>query len=158
MSGFQRSFHLVHISKMLKKNRVHDIVATKKEDVLREMVDVLARAPEINDADVLCEGILEREQTLSTGIGIGIAVPHARTNTVDDYVIAVGRKRGGLLFDAVDGGLVYLVFMIAGPDAYYERYLNIHAKIMFLMTNADFRTKLINAGTSLDIYNLLKGK
>jgi len=143
---------------MLKRNRVVDLRSTSKDDVLREMVDVAATSPYVLDKEALLKSVMEREAKMTTGIGIGIAIPHAKTNACTDFVIAIGRKKGGLVYDALDGGLVYLVVMIAGPASRYDTYLNIHAKIVLLMACPEFRQRLINAETSDDIYHLLKGK
>ncbi len=122
------------------------------------MVDVIASSPCVRDKESLFQAVLQRERTMTTGVGIGIAIPHAKTDACSDFVIAIGRKKGGLVYDSLDGGLVYLVIMIAGPASRYDTYLNIHAKVVLLMANAEFRQKLINAETTDEIYAMLKGK
>ncbi|MFC2149109.1 PTS sugar transporter subunit IIA [Candidatus Auribacterota bacterium] len=158
MSAYHRSYKLIQVSKMLRKNRIVEIKASAKDDVLKEMVSVMATSRHVLDKDGLEKAIFDRENLLTTGIGIGIAIPHAKTDAVDDFIIAVGRKKGGLMYESMDGGLVYLVIMIAAPASQYTKYLNVHAKIVLLMANAEFRQGLINAESTDEIRRLLRGK
>lgn len=90
---------------------------TTKEEVIRELVASLQRAGRINDHDTVLADVLEREQTVSTGMEKGIAIPHARTGGVNGIAVAVGLSPAGIDFQALDGLPARLIFLIASsPD------------------------------------------
>ena len=90
-------------SSMLSPDRIINMKGQTKEEVLKEMVTVLGTSPHVKDAPSLLKAILDREKIVSTGIGIGIAVPHVKISSVDDFVVAIGRSHQGVEFDALDG-------------------------------------------------------
>lgn len=91
--------------------------AETKEEAIRRLVDQLARAGRITDADAVLEDVMEREATQSTGMENGLAIPHARTGGVKGMAVAVGVSRKGLDFQAFDGEPTHLIFLIASsPD------------------------------------------
>lgn len=136
-----------------------DLTGGTKSEVLNELVQVLSKSlGGAIDANQLLKAILEREAKISTGVGVGIAIPHARLASANDFAIAIGRCKDGVPYEAFDEGLVHLVFMIVSPAQQYAMYLNVHAKIALLMSNEEFRNKLMAAKTSDDIYRLMKGK
>ncbi len=103
-----------------------DLESTDKNDVIREMIDGLIAAGQI-DADSrekVIRAVREREKTGSTGIGNGIGVPHARHDSLDKLVGAFARSTGGIQFDALDGEPVYLVFMLLSSKALTSQHLD----------------------------------
>lgn len=139
---------------MLSRDRVIDPKGTTKREVLKELVDVIATAPEVTDKNDFYRSILKREQIMSTGIGIGIAVPHVKIDSVKDFVMAIGRKKEGIDFDSLDGKPVYLIVMIGANSKQRDEYLYVLAKISILLKNRSFREELINASTPANIYEL----
>ena len=136
-----------------------DLKGTTKGEVLSEMVHVLSKSLGVAiHPDELLKAILGREAKISTGVGVGIAIPHARLASVQEFALAIGRCKNGVAYESLDEGPVTLIFMIASPAQQYALYLNIHAKIALLMSNEEFRDKLIAAKDSDEIYRLMKGK
>jgi len=146
------------ITEMLSQDRVIDLKGTTKKEVLKELADVIATAPEVTDKDDFYISILKREQIMSTGIGIGTAVPHVKIASVKDFVMAIGRKKEGIDFDSLDGKPVYLIVMIGANSEQRDEYLYVLAKISILLKNRAFREQLINASTPSDIYDLFVQK
>ena len=144
------------LAKMIKKECIVDLRGDTKQDVLMELIDALARAPEITNKDDFSTAIMEREKTMSTGIGEGFAVPHAQTNSVKDFVIAVGRKKKGVDFDAIDGRPVHAVIMIGANPKKHNAYLKILAKVCSLIKDPEFRDKLINASSGDAVFELFQ--
>ena len=103
---------MLGIRKIIGEADIIDLRATTKEEALRELVDVLAARPEVTDADDFLGAIFAREKIISTGIGIGLAMPHVKTPSVTDFVVAIGRSRAGIDFDSLDEKPVYIVAMI----------------------------------------------
>jgi len=88
-----------------------------KDEVIAELVELLVRAHKIADRQRALDALYAREAQGSTGIGSGVAIPHARDPEVEGVVLAVGVSSDGIEFDAVDGEPVHLVFLLlAAPD------------------------------------------
>lgn len=146
------------LSEMITKDRIVDLKSKTKQDVLQELVDVIANAPEVTDKNDFYISIMKREKIMSTGIGIGLAVPHVKIDSVKDFVMAVGRKKEGIDFDSLDGKPVYLVIMIGANTEQRDDYLKVLAKISLLLKNPEFREKMINTVNPDEIIELLKDK
>ena len=146
------------LSEMVKKDYIADLKNDKKTEVLKELVDVIAKAPEVTDKDDFYISIIKREKIMSTGIGIGLAVPHVKIDTVKDFVMAIGRKKEGIEFDSLDGKPVYLVIMIGANTDQRDDYLKVLAKVSLLLKESDFREQLLNAESPEKIIELLKSK
>ena len=92
-----------------------DLKPAKKNDVITQMGQFLSSIHTIKDPDTLVQKMLEREATVSTGIGFGIAIPHTRTDLVDKICMVSARCIQGIEFDSLDEQPVYLIFMLASP-------------------------------------------
>ena len=86
----------ISLENIIPPERVKVLEATDKESALREMAALISTAPEVQDPERLLEAIFEREEIMSTGIGLGIAIPHAKISAVTDFVVALGRKNCSL--------------------------------------------------------------
>jgi len=135
----------ISLENVIAPERVVLLDATDKESVLREMAAVLSSAPDVTDAEALVGAIFERERIMSTGIGLGIAIPHAKIPSVTDFVVAFGKAPQGIDFNALDGKPVHFVVMIAGPDDQQERYLQLLARITLKLKDAGVRKRLAEA-------------
>ncbi len=136
------SISLEHI---IPRERVVFLKATTKAEALGEMVAVAAREPQVRDEATLLEAILEREKIMSTGIGLGIAVPHAKVPFISDFVVSFGKAPDGLQFNSLDGNPVQFVVLIAGPEGEQERYLQLLARITLKLKEQSVRRQLIEA-------------
>ena len=103
-----------------------DLESTDKNDVIREMIDGLIAAGQLDgdSREKVIRAVREREKTGSTGIGNGIGVPHARHDCLDKLVGAFARSTRGIQFDALDGEPVYLVFMLLSNKALTSQHLD----------------------------------
>jgi len=145
----------LNIKKMLSTDRIIDLEGTTKEEILKEMIEVMSKAPEVTDQQAFLEAILEREKIMSTGIGIGIAVPHVKIPAVTDFVIALGRTPKGVDFDSLDGKPVHLVIMIGASDKQKDQFLRVLAKVSLLFKEESFRKAVLNASGAEEIMELL---
>ncbi len=132
------------------------LLATGKRDVIDELVDLLAEAGLIDDADGLKKVVWEREQQRSTGIGEGLAIPHGKSNCSENLVMAVGRPAKPIDFDAVDGQPVYLVVLLASPPDKTSEHIQALGKISRLMANPNFRVSAYAAESAEDMYRLFE--
>ena len=103
-----------------------DLQSVEKNEVIREMIDGLVKAGEVDaeSRDKLVRAVREREKTGSTGIGNGVGVPHARHDSMKKLVGAFARSTQGIQFDALDGEPVYLVFMLLSSKALTSQHLD----------------------------------
>jgi mannitol/fructose-specific phosphotransferase system IIA component (Ntr-type) len=120
------------------------LAATTREDAVRELAALLSasRALPKARAEALATEVLARESEGTTGIGGGVAVPHAKTTLVDDLVVAVGVSREGIDFAAVDGDPVHVVFLIAAPPTAAAEYLAL-MKWVVSLTRSKYWMKLL---------------
>jgi len=102
-----------------------------KIQALRILLDLLASSRAVKDPKALERAILSREVLMSTGVGYGIAVPHARIPAVEDFVLALGISEEGIPYSSVmDDRPVRLIIMIAGPDSTQDGYLKLLSNVM----------------------------
>ena len=143
------------IAPYIKTNLIIELEGSEKESALRQVMNVLESENLLPDPKGFFDKILERERESSTGIGLGVAIPHARVSGLEDIIIAVGRSLQGIEFTTPDGTPVRLIFMIAVNNNQGE-YLKIISRISWLVRNEQFRKQLQFCATVEDLYNLLK--
>ena len=126
--------------------------ATAKEDAIRELVDLLADSGDVTDRDEVLKAVLEREQTRTTGIGNGLAVPHGKTSAVPELVMAVGKPAEALDFSSVDGRPVELVILLVSPKDKTGPHIRALARIARMLSVDTVRRKLYGAQTADALY------
>ena len=129
-----------------------------KDSVITELVDLLAENNLLVDRDVVLEAVFARERTRSTGIGSGIAIPHGKCGGVADLVMAVGIAAEPVNFDSIDQKPVSIVILLVSPADRTGPHIQALARISRLMLDEDFKTKLENAGSPEDVYQLISIK
>ena len=132
-----------------------EIEGTEKKSALRQVMNTIEKEKILPDPEDFFQKILEREMDSSTGIGLGVAIPHSRVESLTDIFIAIGRSLKGIDFETPDGTPVYLVFMIA-VNANHAEYLKIISRISWLVRNEQFRNQLLLCPSIHDLYTLLK--
>lgn len=127
-----------------KKAIITDIKSTKKEDVIKELVDTLIAAGDIEkrSRSKLIESLMAREALGSTAIGQGIAIPHAKSDCVEKLVAAFGLSKKGVDFDSLDGELAYIFFLLVAPQDSAGPHLKALARISRLLKDKYFRDTL----------------
>jgi mannitol/fructose-specific phosphotransferase system IIA component (Ntr-type) len=133
------------ISALVTANRIIPIKENTKDAALKALVKVLARTDKVAKEKELAKAISDRERILSTGIGYGIAIPHAKIPSVSAFVAAIGICKAGIPFDSLDGKPVHVIVMIAGPEGQNEEYLRILARFTAVLKSEQTRTRIIEA-------------
>jgi nitrogen PTS system EIIA component len=118
-----------------------------KEEVIKKLVDAVASQNKVSEKDRFYQAIVERENLVSTGVGMGVAIPHAKLNVCSDFFIAVAVLNKGLEWNAIDDSLVRLVFLIGGPENRQTEYLKILSLITSAMRDEHLRKRLMTAAT-----------
>lgn len=132
-----------------------NVELASKEATIDYLVDLMAKSGKISDKKIYKEGVLAREQLTTTGIGEGIAIPHAQNKAVKKAGLAAITIKNGVDYDSLDNKPVYLCFMIAAPEDGGNIHLQALAKLSALLMNEEFRTKLINASSSQEFLEII---
>lgn len=129
-----------------------------KDSVITELVDLLAENNLLVDRDIVLEAVFAREQTRSTGIGSGIAIPHGKCDGVGELVMAVGIAPEPINFDSIDQKPVSIVILLASPADRTGPHIQALARISRLMLDEEFKTKLEKAASPEEVYQLISIK
>ncbi|MDK2917770.1 MAG: nitrogen system component [Candidatus Petromonas sp.] len=146
----------MNISELISKELISlDLQADTKAELINEMVELLDQNGRLSDKDAFEKAVLEREKTYSTGIGMGIAIPHGKSAGVKKASIAFGRKNKGIDFDSLDGKPAKMFFLIAVPEASNDVHLKILSKLSRSLMHEQTRKALMEANEAQDIINIL---
>ncbi len=129
-----------------------------KKSVITELVDLLNDNGLLLDRDVALEAVLMREQTKSTGIGSGIAIPHGKCNAVKELVMAIGIAAEPIEFESIDGNPVTIIILLVSPANQTGPHIQALAKISRLMLDESFKHSLEKAISAEEVYELLSSK
>ncbi|HEX7880183.1 MAG TPA: PTS sugar transporter subunit IIA [Candidatus Eisenbacteria bacterium] len=130
---------------------------TSMEEIVGGLVDLLAATDVIIDREAVIRDILRREEVMSTGIGGGIAIPHAQSKGAARLAVAMGRSRREVDFNSLDGRPVQLFFLVVGPE---ERggYIRVLARISRLLYSGELQRRLAQARNSTDALMLIRAE
>jgi len=132
-----------------------DLKATTKEQVIEELVELSSKSPLVKDGDELLRDIVHRENMVTTGIGYGVAFPHAKTKATKGIVIAFGRSEKGIDFEAMDKKPVYVFFLIAAPEDAIGAHLNVMARLSYIMKSPENRQHLLTVSSPGELLSIL---
>lgn len=145
----------MEIANILDTSRIRELTATTKDGVLRELCDLAATAPQVSDPVDFLRAIGARERAMSTGIGMGVAIPHAKIPSVTDFVMAVGRSRAGVEFDSLDGLPVHIVILMGASDQQSLEFLKLIGKIGAIFNQEGFIERFLAAPGPDEMFDLL---
>ncbi len=123
------------------------VKAKNKEESLKILVDIAAKSGKINDLEKALQEVFAREEVMSTGVGEGIALPHAKTNAVESQIAACITLEEPIDFDSLDGEPVNILFLLLGREDNVGAHLRMLSKISRLMNNDSFKAQLISANS-----------
>ena len=133
-----------------------DLQSDTKEDVIIELLDLLNDEENVKNLKAIKSAVLEREKIMSTGVGKGFAIPHAKTSGIKDIVACFGKTKKDVNFEALDGEPVHLVFVLVGQDNMVGPHIKLLSRISRMMNKDEFRKELLNAGTSEEIHKIFE--
>ena len=144
------------ISDLLIKDRINlDVQSSDKTGIIRELAKLHESTGVLNDYEGYVNALMAREAQSSTGIGEGIAIPHAKTEFVKEPALAMGRKKEGIEYDSLDGEPATLFFMIAAPDGANNTHIETLARLSQLLLDDDFKAALENAATADEVVDII---
>jgi mannitol/fructose-specific phosphotransferase system IIA component (Ntr-type) len=135
-----------------------DLHPKDMQECLEMMVGMAAARGVISDpADALAR-LLAREQTMSTGMGGGVAVPHAKTDKTREMIVALGRVADGVDFKAIDGKPVHIVFLLLGPPDSTRQHVDLLARIAYLVKTPGVIESILAAADPRQVMEALKAE
>lgn len=148
----------VTISHYLDECLISFLEVKTRDEALNQLVTLLDNAGKLKDRALFLDSILEREKIVSTGIGLGVAIPHTKLQGYSDFFIAVGiQRKEGIEWNALDASPVRLIFMIGGPENKQTEYLKILSHLTLAIKNEERRKKLLKATSADEVRALFSG-
>ena len=144
------------LSNVLNREHVLVVEQSSKAEILNDLIAMLSETSAVRSKEDLSKGIFHREQLLSTGIGMGIGIPHVRLSSVKDVVVAAALVRSGVDdYESLDSEPVKLIFMIVARQDQHAEHLKLLSQLSNLLKNKKFREKLTQCIDSKTFYKLL---
>jgi mannitol/fructose-specific phosphotransferase system IIA component (Ntr-type) len=146
----------VLLTELLTPDRIKiPLVSSTKDDLLRELVELIGETTGVVDVSDVLRAVRERELVLSTGIGNGVAIPHGKSASVRELSLVAGVTAEPVDFEALDGKPVRLFFLLVGPEAEAGPHVKALSRISRLLRRDPFRTRLVQASDSEEFYAIL---
>jgi fructose-specific phosphotransferase system IIA component len=149
------------LANLLSESQIIPEMASKERwDAIRELVDRLVEAGKIDksDREDVLESIRQREETMSTGIGFGIAIPHASSSKVAEVVAAFGRSTSGIPFESLDGEPVNFIVLFVVPKDQFQTHLRTLAAIAKFLNDKTVREELSKAPSPAAILQVFENR
>lgn len=147
----------MRLSELLKPADIKlGLEASNKNDAISELVDLLAANGQISDPKKVLGAVLERESQRTTGIGNGLAIPHGKSNGTADLVMALGKAKQPIDFQAIDGRPVTWIWLLTSPPDKTGPHIHALARISRLMTIDKFRQALAGAKTAEEVFEIIR--
>ena len=135
---------------------VTKLPGTTKTEILNAMIELAATSDRVIDKEKMRMAILEREKIMSTGVGSGFAIPHGKTDAVQDIVAAFAITDQPIDYQSLDDQPVRIIFLLVGKDNSVGPHIKLLSRISRLMNKEEFRKKLINAESPSEILQIFK--
>jgi len=147
----------VKLSDVLNVKHINlNLKASDKVSAIKELIDILYANGRISSKTELYKAIMEREAQATTGIGMGIAIPHCKSLAVKKPSIAFGRSERGVDFQSLDGELAYLFFLIAVPEDAADEHLRLLSQLSRKLVHQEVRQKLMEASSEEEVLKILQ--
>ena len=146
----------MNLKKLLNKDLVCvDLPGKSKTEVIESLLDVIMKTGKIKDRDAALACILDREKKMSTGIQAGVAIPHGKTEAVDELLACVAIKKEGVDFESLDGRPSRIFIMTLSPVNKVGTHVQFLAEISRLLREEDAREKMVSAGSADELLDLI---
>ncbi|ABW67913.1 PTS sugar transporter subunit IIA [Desulfosudis oleivorans] len=156
----------IHLNELITEERVVFLDETTRIPAIRQLVRHACRLVPGMKKNILEAAVMERERIVTTGIGLGVAIPHARLAGISDFFIILGIATSPIAWHAADGRPVTIIFLVCGPEAgagdlreksrLAEVYLRIIARLMLLIKDEKYRTALVRAQRATEVVDLVR--
>lgn len=135
---------------------INELSSENKSDIIDELVDLFKNDERIIDLEKVRDSVHSREKIMSTGVGKNFAIPHGKTDAVNDIICAFAKSSKPINFESLDGQPVHLLFLLIGKDNLVSLHIKLLSRISRMMTKDHFREKLMKATSSEEIIQIFK--
>jgi fructose-specific phosphotransferase system IIA component len=135
-----------------------NLCSKNKDDLLKEVTELISNSEKIRDKKEILDALQKREQIGSTGIGKGVAIPHAKTEAAESLTIAFGLSKEMIDFKSLDSEKVNMFFIFASPLRDSQIYLKVLARISRLIRDEEFRKKIHQCKTPKDVIETIRAE
>ncbi len=140
------------IAEYLNEQLITFLDVSNRNVAIDELINLLEQSGKLPNKAAFRKAILDREEIVSTGIGMGVAVPHAKLKGFKQFFIVVGiQQKKGIDWNAIDKAPVRLVFLIAGPDDRQAEYLQILSQLTMAVKDQNLRKELQHASSAQEV-------
>ncbi|MGH4140698.1 PTS sugar transporter subunit IIA [Clostridium sp.] len=147
----------MNITELLNVNLIKlELTSKTKEDVIKEMAKMLDEDGKLLDSDIYIKAVMDREKEFSTGIGMGIAIPHGKSSGVKEPALVFGKSTEGIDYQSMDDELAHIFFLIAVPEESSDEHLKILSQISRKLMHKELRDSLMKAKNAQEIITLLE--
>ncbi len=152
------ALRISHFSDYLKPHQVvFDLKSKDKVEAIEELLDVLAKQKVIDNKKLILTRVIDRENLVSTAIGFGVALPHARVDAGGEIAVAVGRSEKGIDFDAHDGQKVHLIILVVWNPTLPGLFNHLFAGLARFLIRPENRGRILAAKDKTELYDSLAG-
>ncbi|MBU1096164.1 MAG: PTS sugar transporter subunit IIA [Ignavibacteriae bacterium HGW-Ignavibacteriae-2] len=145
------------ICDVLQKDKIiMEFKSLEKDDVINQLIDLFKGDERVNDLEKLRESVFEREKIMSTGVGNGFAIPHAKTSGVSEMIAGFGKLSEPIEFEALDNQPVNMILLLVGEQNAVSQHIKMLSRVSRLMNKESFRNSLLNAKTPEQIYSIFE--
>ncbi|MDQ7817536.1 MAG: PTS sugar transporter subunit IIA [Melioribacteraceae bacterium] len=149
----------MRICDILRKDKIISSMTSKfKNDAINELIDLFKNDERVKDVESMRDSVHDREKIMSTGVGKGFAIPHAKSNSVTDIIAAFGKIDDPVDFQSLDGQPVNLIFLLVGKENLVGPHIKLLSRISRMMNKEEFRESLANAKTADEMYDLFENE
>jgi len=149
----------MRICDILRKDKIISSMTSKfKNDAINELINLFKDDERVKDVESMRDSVHDREKIMSTGVGKGFAIPHAKSNSVTDIIAAFGKIDDPVDFQALDGQPVNLIFLLVGKENLVGPHIKLLSRISRMMNKEEFRESLANAKTADEIFDLFENE
>ncbi|MBS7525455.1 PTS sugar transporter subunit IIA [Fusibacter paucivorans] len=135
---------------------IESLEATEKADAIEAMIDCLEASGKLNNRSKYAEAVFHREAEFSTGIGMGVAIPHGKSDGVKTPSLVFARSQKGVEFESMDDAPAYLLFLVAVPEAGGDEHLRILGMLSRKLMHQAVRDALMQAKSYEDVIRILE--
>jgi mannitol/fructose-specific phosphotransferase system IIA component (Ntr-type) len=139
-----------------KSRYIKKLESTNKLAAIEELARVFEGSDVCSDVEMLIKALKEREEIHSTGIGLGIAIPHAKISAVKEMTFAIGISRKGISFDSLDGNPARIIILVAAGERQHKEYLRLLSNIMAILKNETVKKNIIESESAEEIIKYLQ--
>lgn len=136
----------------------YPLVASSKIEVIKELLTLLAEHQRIWNPEKILNAILEREKILSTGLGNGVAIPHCRSNAVQEFSLALGIHPRGVEFQSLDHKPSHIIFLLVGPETEAGFHLRLLSRISRIISKPEVRESILASHSVPEIHRILQNQ